>query len=276
MSNRAEIAASIVLSVRKISLRFGGLKVLSGVDLDVREGSIHALIGPNGAGKTSLLNCVSGLYRPQEGSIHLRSTELTKLAPHDVARAGVTRMFQHIELFPHLSVLDNILVGRHLHVRYRALEALSRFGRMLREEIRHLEAAEEIIDFLDLEGVRSKHVAVLPYGIQKRVELARALATEGRMLLLDEPFSGLSIEESQDMARYVLETLRKFGTTVLLIDHDMQALADIADRITVLDHGQKIAEGEPEVVLNDPAVREAYLGSRAAVSLEHRGVEAAP
>jgi len=257
-----------VLLASQISLRFGGVQVLRDVDLDVHARTVHALIGPNGAGKTSLINCITGFYPPQQGSIRYRDQELRGLRPDQVARLGITRMFQNIELFPHLSVLDNILVGRHLQVNYTALETVFMAGRMLREELRHLRAAEEVIDFLDLQAVRHKPVASLPYGIQKKVELGRALCMDGDLLLLDEPFGGLSLEEKQDMARYVLENLRKSGTTVLLIDHDMQAVADIADRITVLDHGVRIADGTPDEVFSDGRVQEAYLGTQARDALD--------
>jgi len=230
--------------------------------MEVNIGLIYALIGPNGAGKTSLLNCITGFYRPNQGSIRLGENELIGLRPDRVSALGITRMFQNIELFPHLSVLNNILVGRHLHMRYSPLEAPFRFGRMLREEVRHYRVAEEIVEFLDLEGVRHKPVASLPYGIQKKVELGRALATEGRIMLLDEPFSGLSIEEKQDMARYILEIREIFKATVLLVDHDIQAVSDIAEHIVVLNYGRKLAEGVPRKVLADPMVLEAYLGTR--------------
>lgn len=250
-----------MISIKDVNLDFGGISVLTSVSMEVHPGSIYALIGPNGAGKTSLINCITGFYLPNKGSIRLGEIELIGLKPDTVSKLGITRMFQNIELFPHLSVLNNILVGRHLHVRYSPLEAAFRFGRMLKEEVRHYKAAEVIVEFLDLEMVRHKPVASLPYGIQKKVELGRALATEGRTMLLDEPFGGLSIEEKQDMARYILEIQSKFEATILLVDHDIQVVSDIAEQIIVLDYGHKLAEGVPNKVLSDPTVLEAYLGN---------------
>jgi branched-chain amino acid transport system ATP-binding protein len=250
---------STVLQLSDIELRFGGIAVLSDLDLSVQQGAVHALIGPNGAGKTSVLNCISGFYHPSKGTIDYAGTSLLGRRPDNIAALKIARVFQNIELFPHLSVLENILIGRHRQVRYTPLEAVLPFGRSRREEIRHRGAAEDLIDLLEIKHIRDTSVAALPYGLEKKVELGRALAADPDLLLLDEPFGGLNLEEKRDMARYVLEVSR-LGKTILLIDHDVQVVADISDRITVLNYGRKIAEGTAHEVLNQPDVIEAYLG----------------
>ncbi|HEY5857057.1 MAG TPA: ABC transporter ATP-binding protein [Aldersonia sp.] len=250
----------MILEVSGLSLRFGGTKALSEVDFDVADGELYAIIGPNGAGKTSIFNCLSGLYRPQQGSIRLAGESLLGRRPDAIARLGVARMFQNIELFENLTVLDNIELGRHIHLHYGALAAAVRLGRAQREEMAARRFAEDLIGFLELEAVRHQPVGMLPYGIKKRVELGRALAMEPRLLLLDEPVAGMNVEETEDMARFVLDVRSQLGIAMIMVEHDMRLVMDLADRIMVLDFGRRIAVGTPEQIQRDPAVIAAYLG----------------
>jgi branched-chain amino acid transport system ATP-binding protein len=251
------------LEVTGVSLRFGGVQALRDVSDTIAQGEIHAIIGPNGAGKTSLLNCMNGLYRPQQGSIRLHNgkvRELTRARPSRIARWGVARSFQNIELFRHMTVVENLLLGRHVHMRQNIASALLYYGPSQRQEIRHRELVEEVIDFLELQAVRKQEVGTLSYGFQKRVELGRALCMQPAVLLLDEPMAGMNAEEKEDMARYILDVNELAGVTVVLIEHDMSVVMDISHTVTVLDFGVVIAKGSPSEVAAEPAVVKAYLG----------------
>lgn len=251
------------LEIVEVSLRFGGLTVLNSVSMTAAAGEITALIGPNGAGKSSLVNCVTGFYRPRQGTITLFGRETTGLPAHRVARLGVARTFQHIELFQGLSVIDNLMLGRHRHLKGGALSNGIFYGRGRREELRERAVVEDIVDFLDMAHIRHTPVGLLPYGLQKRVDLGRALAQEPRLLILDEPMAGMNVEEKEDMARYILELRQERPTSVILIEHDMGVVMDISDRVSVLDFGRFIAHGTPDQVRTDPAVISAYIGASA-------------
>jgi len=252
------------LAVENVTLRFGGLVVLDDVSLLVERGELFALIGPNGAGKTSVFNCISGLYRPAAGRIRFQGHDVVGMKPHDIARLGVARTFQHGELFPHLTVVENLLVGRHARFRTN-LVAEALFSRRVRDqEVEHRRVVEEILDFVELGRHRHTTVASLPFGMQKLVGFARALALEPKLLLLDEPSAGLNRDEREDLARFVLRIKHELGIPMIWIEHDMQMVADLADRIFVLDYGKPLAQGTPDQVLNDPRVIAAYLGQAAA------------
>ena len=251
----------VLLDIRNISLSFGGVKALSDISFDVRAHEVRAIIGPNGAGKSSMLNCINGLYQPQQGSIALRGRTFRHMNSRQVAEMGVARTFQNLALFKGMSVLDNLMTGRNLRMKSNLLLQALRIGPAEREEIAHREAVERIIEFLEIQAYRKTPVGRLPYGLQKRVDLGRALAMEPRLLLLDEPMAGMSVEEKQDMCRFVLDVNDEFGTTIVLIEHDIGVVMDISDRIVVLDYGRKIADATPHEVRADPDVIRAYLGT---------------
>jgi len=258
--NRSREDAVADLEIKNLSLHFGGVKALNQVDLTVNTGELVAVIGPNGAGKTSLLNCLTGFYRPQAGHIRFNGRDITHLPPHDIVGLGIGRTFQNIELFPGMTVLSNMLLARHLHCRYRLGWAAVFSPSVRKEEIRHREIIEEVIDFLEMQAIRKKTVGSLPYGLMKRVELGRALALEPKLLVLDEPFAGMNLEEKEDMVRFLVELNESRGQTMILVEHDMSIVMSISKRIMVLNFGEKLAEGAPEVVSSHPEVIKAYLG----------------
>ncbi len=251
----------VILDVKNISLSFGGVNALSDISFNVREHEVRAIIGPNGAGKSSMLNCINGVYTPQKGTINFRGQTFDHMDSRQVAEMGFARTFQNLALFKGMSVLDNIMTGRNLRIKSNIFLQALRWGPAEKEEMAHRAKVEEIIDFLEIQAFRKTPVGQLPYGLQKRVDLGRALAMEPSVLLLDEPMAGMNLEEKQDMCRFVLDVNDEFGTTVVLIEHDMGVVMDISDRVVVLDYGKKIGDGTPDEVRNNPEVIKAYLGT---------------
>ncbi|CAJ0801881.1 Lipopolysaccharide export system ATP-binding protein LptB [Ralstonia mannitolilytica] len=254
------LQGEVLLDLQHISLSFGGVKALTDISFDIRAHEIRAIIGPNGAGKSSMLNVINGVYHPQQGRIVFRGEERRRMNPTAMARQGIARTFQNIALFKGMTVLDNIMTGRNTLFRSNLFANAVWLGPARREEMRHRRKVEEVIDFLEIQAIRKTPVGRLPYGLQKRVELGRALAAEPSMLLLDEPMAGMNVEEKQDMCRFILDVNRQFGTTIVLIEHDMGVVMDISDRVVVLDYGKKIGDGTPDEVKANPEVVRAYLG----------------
>ncbi|MEH6404946.1 MAG: ABC transporter ATP-binding protein [Sneathiella sp.] len=250
----------VLLAVEDISLSFGAVRAISDVSFNIKKGEIRAIIGPNGAGKTSMLNCINGFYHPQQGTISYKGITRNQMKPYEAAAQGIGRTFQNVALFKGMSTLDNIMTGRNLKMKSSLLSSVIWWGAAQKEELEHRRFVEDIIDFLEIEAIRKTPVGRLPYGLQKRVELGRALAAEPELLLLDEPMAGMNLEEKEDMCRFILDVNDEFGTTICLIEHDMGVVMDISDRVMVLDYGGKIADGTPEEVRADQNVIDAYLG----------------
>ena len=260
MINRREEDKKAELAIQSLRLSFGGVVAVKDVDLNVHTGELMAIIGPNGAGKTSLLNCITGFYRAQQGKIIFNGKDITHLHTHELVGVGIGRTFQNIELFPGMTVLANMTLARHIHCRYSFIRSCLFSGSVKKEEIRHRQVLEEIIDFLEMQSIRKKPVGSLPYGMMKRVELGRALALEPRLLILDEPFAGMNMEEKEDMVRFLLELNQRWGLSMILVEHDMSIVMSVAKRIMVLNFGEKLGEGTPEEISANPDVVKAYLG----------------
>ena len=250
----------VMMDVKNITLRFGGVTAISDVGFNIMKGEIRAIIGPNGAGKSSMLNVINGFYHPQEGEIWFNGKKRPSMKPYEVAEQGIARTFQNIALFNGMSTLDNIMTGRQLKMKTNFFWQMLRYGPAIQEEVEHREKVEEIIDFLEIQSIRKSPVGSLPYGLRKRVELARALAMEPDLLLLDEPMAGMNVEEKEDMSRFIIDVNEQYGTTIALIEHDMGVVMDLADRVVVLDYGKQLADGTPEEVQSNQAVIDAYLG----------------
>ncbi len=250
----------VMMEMKNITLRFGGVKAITDISFDIREGEIRAIIGPNGAGKSSMLNVISGFYVPQEGEVWYKGAKRPPMKPFQVARQGIARTFQNIALFEGMSVLDNVMTGRLNYMKTNMFQQGLWFGKAQREEVENRESVEKIIDFLEIQSIRKTPVSRLPYGLKKRVELARALAAEPTLLLLDEPMAGMNVEEKEDMSRFILDVNDEFGTTIALIEHDMGVVMDLSDRVVVMDYGKKIGDGSPDEVRNNQDVIDAYLG----------------
>lgn len=254
------IGNNIKLTIEDIHLSFGEIKAINGVSFDVKEGELLAIIGPNGAGKTCIFNCISGIYRPERGEIYYGGKKILGQPPHKIAKLGISRVFQHIELFTGLSTIENLMAARHIKMKHGVFAAAIHYGWTRREEVENRKVVEKIIDFLELESVRNRVVGTLPYGIRKRVDLGRALAVGPNVLLLDEPMAGMNLEEKEDMARFIIDIHEEQGTTIVMVEHDMEVVMDLAQRIIVLDFGNKIAEGKGMEIRFNPLVIKAYLG----------------
>jgi len=256
----------VILEVDDLHLSFAGLKALDGVSFKVHTNELFAIIGPNGAGKTCILNCISGVYHPQRGTVRFKGRDLPGMRPDRIANLGIARTFQNIELFPQMTVLDNLMLGRHDHLKYGTLASLVRVGKAGREEARNREVVEGLVEFLQLQAVRKSYVMMLPYGLQKRVELGRALAMAPRLLLLDEPVAGMNLEETEDMARFMNDIRWELGIGIILVEHEMRMVMDLADTVLALDFGHPIAQGTPTEIQNNPDVIRAYLGEEHAIA----------